>query len=61
MISGRHHLIVMEYSWQGVVDHVNRVLDICEGDTWDEVAYKLSRYFNWEFEDYTRHSSMKFT
>jgi hypothetical protein len=49
---GRHHLIVMDYSWQTVLDQVNKVLDICEGETWSEVAGKLSRYFYWEFEDY---------
>lgn len=51
-IWGRHHLIVTDYSWQVVIDHVNKVLDICKDDTWTEVAGKLSRYFHWEFEDY---------
>jgi hypothetical protein len=42
----------MEYSWELVLDHVNKVLEICEGENWPEVADKLSPYFHWEYEDY---------
>jgi hypothetical protein len=31
------------------------IADLCrhtEGETWQEVAQKLSRYARWEFEDY---------
>jgi hypothetical protein len=46
--------VTTEYSWQVVVDHVNKVLDTCEGETWRDVSRKLSRYFYWEYEDYQR-------
>jgi Immunity protein 8 len=37
---------------EDMLDHADKVLDICEGETWPEVAGKLSRYFHWEYEDY---------
>jgi hypothetical protein len=48
----QRHLFVTDYSWKVVLDHVNNVLDICQDETWPEVARKLSRYFYWEYEDY---------
>src|SRR5262245_5438655 len=50
--SGRHHLIVLDYSWDKVRRFVNDVIDKCQGKDWEDVALKLSRHFNWEFEDY---------
>ncbi|WP_414146309.1 Imm8 family immunity protein [Gallibacterium salpingitidis] len=27
-------------------------MDKCEGNSWNEIALKLSRYFFWEYEDF---------
>jgi hypothetical protein len=48
----RHHLVVDRWD-EALVERAVR--DLClrnEGDTWNEVATKLSRYAYWEFEDY---------
>ncbi len=48
----RHHLLVGRWD-AGLVERAIR--DLClrtEGEDWQEVATKLSRYGYWEFEDY---------
>jgi hypothetical protein len=50
LLEDRRHLFLTEYSWQAVLDYVNKVLDICQDETWPEVARKLSQYFYWEYE-----------
>jgi len=49
----RHHLIVKEYNIEKIRDFLVRYARRCEGDTWREVAEKLSGIGRWEFEDYT--------
>jgi len=51
-LSGRHHLIVLDYSWDKVLQFVNDVIDKSRGRDWEDVALKLARHFHWEFEDY---------
>ena len=46
----QRHLFVTEYSWKVLLDHVNNVLDICQDETWPEMARKFSRYSYWEYE-----------
>jgi hypothetical protein len=50
--SGRHHLIVLDYSWDKVLHFINDVIDKCHGRDWEEIGLKLARHFKWEFEDY---------
>jgi hypothetical protein len=48
----RNYLLLTRWD-HGVLDRALR--DLCaraEGETWNEVATKLSRYGRWEFEDY---------
>ena len=49
---GRFLLIVDCYDYQRIVDAINGYVNGCEGLTWSDVATKLSRMFQWEFEDY---------
>lgn len=51
-LSGRHHLIVLDYSWDKVLQFVNDVIDKSQGKDWKDVAFRLARHFKWEFEDY---------
>jgi hypothetical protein len=48
----RHTLIVQRYDYSAFVRRLNEICQMCEGKNWDECAFKLSRYFLWEFEDY---------
>jgi len=53
IVVGRHHIIVFEYHYHKMIDFIKRLIESCEGDDWEEVAQKVSRYGMWEFEDYT--------
>lgn len=52
VVSGRHHLIVFEYDYDRLAREIERVCESAEGQSWREVALKLSRFAHWEFEDY---------
>jgi hypothetical protein len=53
---GRHHLIVPEYNLKTIMSVVTKFVDRCSGESWKEVAEKLSRFTSWEFEDYRKDS-----
>jgi hypothetical protein len=46
-------LVLSSYSYAVLRDHVQRVVDRCEAETWPEVCANLQRYFQWEYEDYS--------
>jgi hypothetical protein len=49
---GCHHLIVREYNLKTITEIIMKFVDSCSGDSWTDVAGKLSRIANWEFEGY---------
>lgn len=52
IVVGRHHLIVFRYDFSALSRFIRGYVSRCEGDTWEEIALKLSRLGQWEFEDY---------
>ncbi len=50
VLSGRHYLIVTDYS--KVKPYIQKYVSNCYGEKWDVIAEKLSRLGHWEFEDY---------
>jgi hypothetical protein len=52
VIEGCHLLVVQEYDYDLIHDYLSRRVSTCEGESWREVAQKLSRLGRWEFEDY---------
>lgn len=52
VVVGRSHLIVFEYDFKRLSLFLERYAERCSGHTWREVAEKLSRLGNWEFQDY---------
>lgn len=52
IIVARHFLIAFEYDYQRLINRINKYLASCSGNTWAEVANKVSRLGLWEFEDY---------
>jgi hypothetical protein len=52
IIMGRHHLIVFEYNYERIIQRINKYLQHCKGETWQQVAEKVARLGLWEFEDY---------
>lgn len=51
-IIGRHHLVVFTYDYNAILDFITSQITQCTGNTWKEIAIKLSRFAHWEFEDY---------
>lgn len=52
IIIGRHYLIVFEYNFERIISFIRNYVENCTGDSWDEIAEKLARLGQWEFEDY---------
>ena len=51
-VSGRHRLIVRRYDFGFLRRTIVKLIEHYSGDTWPEVAEKISRLACWEFEDY---------
>ncbi len=51
-LPGRGYLFVREYSFRVLESYLRKQVERVEGSTWAEVASKLSRLGQWEFEDY---------
>lgn len=50
---GRHMLIVNDgYDPQSIVDHVSEFVASLDEKDWSDLAAKISRVMQWEFEDY---------
>lgn len=49
---GKSLLIVEKYDENLVKKAIEKLLEHINGDTWKEVAWKINRYSQWEFEDY---------
>lgn len=56
VINGRHKLIVLEYNSDRIQNYINKYVQTCYGNTWKDVAAKLSRLGYWEFEDYQEYN-----
>ncbi|MGH1539228.1 MAG: Imm8 family immunity protein [Arenicella sp.] len=54
IIYSRPILIVREYSYQDIWECIQKIIEDCQGVTWNESRDKLLRYFEWEFEDYNQ-------
>lgn len=52
----RHILIVFSYDIEAIFSAIKERCNAVEGDNWQGLAIKLSRYFHWEFEDYQPYS-----
>jgi hypothetical protein len=52
IVLGEHHLIVHEYDYAAIENFLRDFCARCEGNTWGEVARRLSSLGRWEFADY---------
>ncbi len=51
-VIGRHYLIVEQYDVAYLRRLITELIQKCEGNSWRDVAEKVSRIGFWEFEDY---------
>lgn len=52
IILGRHMVLVFEYNFQRLEDRIKKIISSSSGNTWSEIAEKLSKWAHWEFEGY---------
>lgn len=57
IISGRHKLIMFNYDYARLAARLEQAVKACAGESWNDVATKLSRFGYWEFEDYVEYES----
>jgi hypothetical protein len=43
---------VRKYNYDEIINEVKQIIEKCNGKDWTEVSLKLSRHFDWEYEDY---------
>jgi immunity protein 8 of polymorphic toxin system len=51
-VLGRHHLVVRGYDFRFIERVLAELIGRYSGETWPEIAEKISRLAYWEFEDY---------
>ena len=49
----RNTLIVKKYNYKELLKTLENYICKCEGSSWEDISLKLSRYFSWEFENYS--------
>lgn len=52
IVIGKNLLIVFDFNYPRIVQWLNRYIERCIGDSWADVAKKISYIGSWEFEDY---------
>jgi len=52
LIFGRHIIIALQYDFLAIEKKISDLCQKSTGDSWPEIAKKLSRFGYWEFEDY---------
>lgn len=52
IIFGRHIIFVQEWNYHRLYNRLKQYVNSCKGASWGEVAEKVGRIAQWEFEDY---------
>ncbi|OUS24554.1 hypothetical protein A9Q99_24330 [Gammaproteobacteria bacterium 45_16_T64] len=47
-----HLLVVNEYDWKLIWNNIENKVSKCDARTWIACGEWLTRYFDWEFENY---------
>lgn len=54
VVPGRHMVLIAEFDWLAIEQHVRGIVKAVSGDDWREVALELDRRLGrWEFAEYT--------
>lgn len=51
---GKGYLITPSFSWNNVKESLEKMLMHCSGESWNDVAIKISSFLEWEFENYKK-------
>ncbi len=55
---GRGYLLVQEFSWREVERMVSRLVSSVSAESWEDAAKQLSRFMDWEFDNYQPYESV---
>ena len=61
VIFARHHVIVFRYDFDRIRSRIEGLVRRTGGESWREVAEKIGRYGQWEFEDYQERNEVSST
>jgi hypothetical protein len=50
--SANRALLLTEFDWDTVIKYIHGKVAQCSGESWEESATSLCRFFSWEYEDY---------
>jgi hypothetical protein len=53
IFDARHHFVVDGFNFPAIRSYFTRRVAQCEGETWSDIAAKLTRIGYWEFENYS--------
>lgn len=48
----KHSVVLNYYDWQALLKEIDNILEQCQGQDWQEMSEKLSKFLYWEFEGY---------
>lgn len=51
-VPGRHMLIFFKYDLVEIKRSIAKIIEACDGSSWDVISNKISRFAAYEFEDY---------
>jgi len=52
VINGRHMVFLKEFTYKKFINFIEKTFLIYEENNWSDLANKIARYGQWEFEDY---------
>lgn len=52
VIFPKHSLIVLKFDYELIYKEIERNIESCYGDCWEEIAKKINGFAAWEFEGY---------
>jgi hypothetical protein len=55
IVVGKNLLIVFDYNYLHIVQWLNRYVERCTGETWEDIVKRVSALGSWEFENYQSH------
>lgn len=56
VILGKSYILVFQFNFERIMMTLEKLVGSFSGNTWTEIAEKISRFGKWEFEDYREFS-----
>ena len=50
ILLGKGLLVTKDYNINAIENRINKILETCSKETWEQTAIEISKYCRWEFE-----------